>query len=396
MEKDTQPDTETLEFVTDEPPKETIWECAKQNPHALGWCCYLLFTCIMYGYDAMAGGIVISINKFREDFGYLYNGQYVIPADWQLAFTAGPLVGVILGAIATAILSKRYGHRICIGSAYLLTIAGVFLQYFSPGNLPMLLGGKILTGTPLGIFVTVAPVYCSEVAPTPLRGTMIAAVNWSQVIGQLLGYGVMRETKAIPSSMSYRIMFAVQWGFAGVGLLILPFLPESPYIQLARSRVQEARKSISRLYPNVNIDDKLREIEVALMHDAEQTKDISSFKTCFNKKNRLRTFIALSVFFFQANSGLGWILGYMSYFLILGGMKYQTSFDISVGIAGMMAIGNMIGWVLIEKLGRRGTIFYGICRSVSRKLELPLIYGFRNGNHDDLSLADRGPYSFYR
>lgn len=107
----------------------------------------------------------------------------------------------------------------------------------------MLLGGKILTGIPLGIFVMVAPVYCSEVAPARLRGPMIAAANWSQVIGKLIGYGVMRETRAVDSNMSYRIMFAVHWGFAVVGLVVLRFLPESPYMMLTQSNISAAKRA---------------------------------------------------------------------------------------------------------------------------------------------------------
>lgn len=63
-----------------------------------------------------------------------------------------------------------------MAAAYILTTGGVFLQWYSPGHLPMLFGGKLLTGIPLGIFLTTAPTYCSEVAPA-LRGAMIAAVN---------------------------------------------------------------------------------------------------------------------------------------------------------------------------------------------------------------------------
>ena len=40
----------------------------------------------MFGYDSLAGNIVISILQFRRDFGYPYGEDYVVSADWQLAF----------------------------------------------------------------------------------------------------------------------------------------------------------------------------------------------------------------------------------------------------------------------------------------------------------------------
>ena len=54
---------------------------------------YTFFICIMWGFDGLAGGIVISIAKFREDFGTFYQGAYVVDADWQLGWLAGTLSG---------------------------------------------------------------------------------------------------------------------------------------------------------------------------------------------------------------------------------------------------------------------------------------------------------------
>lgn len=53
-------------------------------------------------------------------------------------------------------------------------------------------------------------------------------MNFSIVLGQLIGFGVMRETTLGQYSgrLSYQVLFAVQWGFAVVGLLCLPWFPE--------------------------------------------------------------------------------------------------------------------------------------------------------------------------
>lgn len=54
---------------------------------------YMFFICIMFGYDALAGSVVISIAEFRKDFGYLFEGTYVVDANWQLGFQAAFFVG---------------------------------------------------------------------------------------------------------------------------------------------------------------------------------------------------------------------------------------------------------------------------------------------------------------
>jgi len=47
----------------------------------------------MFGYDSLAGNIVISIYEFRKDFGYPYAGDYVVDANWQLGFQGATLGG---------------------------------------------------------------------------------------------------------------------------------------------------------------------------------------------------------------------------------------------------------------------------------------------------------------
>jgi MFS family permease len=319
-ESNTKTDANTVEVLTDDKvavhdgavktfQKQSPLAALKEAPFAIITCCYMLFTCIMWGYDGLAAAIVISIPRWRQDYGYLWQGQYVVAAKWQLGFTAGSLLGLFVGGLATGVLSKHFGQKKCMYGAHLLTIGGVFAQWFSPGNLPLFFGGKVLTGLPLGVFLTIAPTYCGEVAPEVLRGTMVGAVNFCMVIGQLLGYGVMRETQAIDGPNAYRIMYAVQWGFAAIGLGCLPFIPESPFRLLAMKKTEEARKSIARLYGSHKVEEKMENIRMILEDQAQAAEQSGSFRDCFNAKNRKRTLITLSIYMTTNMAGTAWVVG---------------------------------------------------------------------------------------
>ncbi|KAI5200240.1 MFS hexose transporter [Aureobasidium subglaciale] len=338
--------------------EESVKDAIRNNLGSLAWCCYTLFTCIMWGYDGLAGSVVISLPYFRRDFGTPYGESYVIPAKWQLAFTAGTMIGLVGGGLATGLVASRYGRQVCIGVAYLLTISGVFAQWFANGSLPLFFIGKILTGLPLGVFTSVAPAYCSELAPLALRGCVTAAVNFSIVLGQFFCYCALRQTQTIAGPNSYKILFAVQWGFAAVGLVILPFFPESPYFLISKGKTEKARNNIVKLRgANFDADGHMAQIQIDLTDN--QSLEEGGFARCFNKDNRLRTIIACSTFAVSASSGVLWVVGYLSYFLELTGLDPSQVFDTAVGIIALMVVGNMAGWYAIEKLGRRGSFLWG-------------------------------------
>jgi MFS family permease len=80
--------------------------------------CYTLFTTVMWGYDGLAGTIVLAIEQFRHDFGTEFRGHFVVSASWQLAFQAASLVGFILGGVVTGFLAKRWGRQLCMFLGY--------------------------------------------------------------------------------------------------------------------------------------------------------------------------------------------------------------------------------------------------------------------------------------
>lgn len=254
---------------------------------------------------------------------------------------------------------NRFGRQPCILIAYIINTGGIFLQFFSVTP-AQFFGGKILTGIPLGCFTTVAPTYASEMAPLNIRGAITAGMNFAIVLGQLLGYGVMRQASFYTGKSTYRVLFATQWGFVAVGLLILPFFPKSPYWLVAHGRHEKARNNIAKLHASdYDVDGHMAEIHDALARMNQDNESQGSMLECFQKKNLKRTMVAVSMFFIQNACGNSWVIGYMSYFMQLAGMSVAKSFDTTVGLSGLMVIGNMCGWVFVEWFGRRNTALYG-------------------------------------
>lgn len=170
----------------------------------------------------------------------------------------------------------------------------------------------------------------------------------------------MREAGTYTGKATYRILFATQWGFVGAALIILPFFPESPFWLVAHGKEEEARANIAKLHgADYDVDGRYAEVTSALAQQAESQKSQGMIKDCFSSDNWRRTMVAVMMFFIQNACGTGWVIGYMSYFMQLAGMPVEQSFNATVGICGVMLVGNISGWFLIEWLGRRGTALYG-------------------------------------
>lgn len=197
----------------------------------------------------------------------------------------------------------------------MLNIAGVFVQFFV--NTPAgFFVGKLMNGIALGCFTTVAPTYASEVGPLSLRGALAAGMNFAIVLGQLIGYGVLRQVTlqyASTNPLGFKTLISVQWGFIGVSLAILPWFPESPYSLVQRGKREKAKKNLAKFHSaGFNVDGKMAEIEAALQQDEEEASSQGKVIDCFRNGNLKRTLACTSVFFIQNATGSSWVIGYMS------------------------------------------------------------------------------------
>lgn len=83
---------EQIGHATDaEDHEETPIQAIKNHPKAFVWCVYAIYVLILTSFDNQAGGTVIGIPEFRKDFGTAFEGDYVLPASWQSAYSGAPV-----------------------------------------------------------------------------------------------------------------------------------------------------------------------------------------------------------------------------------------------------------------------------------------------------------------
>ena len=93
---------------------------------------------------------------------YVFKGQYVIPADWLSAFNLISSVGQFFGGFFFGWLADKIGRRWGLAVGVILCTGGIIGQLLSTARVAFLVS-KLLLGVGLGAYLTIGPLYCSEV-----------------------------------------------------------------------------------------------------------------------------------------------------------------------------------------------------------------------------------------
>lgn len=225
----------------------------------------------------------------------------------------------------------------------------------------MFFAGKFIAGFPIGAFITVSMTYIGEIAPLALRGILTAAAAIAFTIGPFIVSLIVNATGARQDRWAYRAIFVSQYGVSGLGILVLAFMPESPWWLVNKGKMQKAMKSLSRLgYDAVQAEKRLSIITTTLAEVRKETEG-ASYAECFRKSNLRRTVISVMPLSIQALCGVYFVSAYSTYYQQLAGYSTQESFILAIVQQVISMLGNVVSWFLIDRVGRRGLTLYGMC-----------------------------------
>ncbi|KAK3944421.1 general substrate transporter [Diplogelasinospora grovesii] len=333
-----------------------------KHPVILLCCIYANIGALMYGFDNITLSLCLSMQPFIEQFGTVVGDTLIIPAYWQSLWNALPQLTTGLGAWASGPIADRFGRRVSFGVAGLISVAGVAVIYTASSN-GAFLAGKMVNSFSLGMALTTGQIYVSEITPLKLRGVALAGYTLSMNLGFLVAASIAFKRVTIPDQSAYKVVFAAEWVWPALMLLLSPIIPESPYYLARKNKIGAATRSLSILYSKQSsVQPILQSITSIIQH--EQHLSESSFRDCFKGINWRRTRIVL-----YAN-GLSQMIGATfianaPYFMIVAGMSpTNTAMMVELGI-GLAIISSVFTFRAMTSLGRRtmvlsGTAFAGL------------------------------------
>ncbi|XHG08913.1 hypothetical protein AWENTII_012001 [Aspergillus wentii] len=349
----------SLQFTEDEH-SLGFWEAARLYWPALAWGLFINLATILKGID---GGIVrslVGLNAFKHTYGYNYNGEYIIAARWLSAFNYANNVGAIIGALCSGFAYDRFGPRRMMAACSILSIAFIFLQFFS--HTPaQLFAGELINGCIIAFYPICASAYVGEVTPLALRGFAASMTNLAFSIGSLIASGILKGTESMESVWSYKIPIATQWILPVFVLLLIFFCPDPPYWLCKKGEYDSAARSLTRLATkDVDVSLKLAHIKETLrLEESFGHENKFNYRDCFKGTNLRRLIICVMAYDMQSFSGNVFFINYAVHFMEVAGLDSSDAFSMNLGLTALGLLGTIISWPLLSYIGRRTVYLFG-------------------------------------
>ena len=328
---------------------------------------YLIFLSVvaalggfLFGYDtAVISG---TTNMVASQFGL---------DDISLSWYVGcALVGSIAGVLSAGVMGDFLGRkRSMIIAALLFTVSAVGCAVC--GTFNELVIYRIVGGVGIGIASIICPLYISELAVAKYRGSLVSCYQLAITIGflgaYLVNYGLLgySETAAAGDSLFDKVFVSEVWrGMLGMETLpaaiffvVIFIIPESPRWQILRGDLGAARATLGRVY----LVSSEAEEQVEATRKVSENKDGGSeISMLFSPGIFKALLIGVGIAILGQFMGVNAVLYYGPKIFEDAGLSGGDSLFYQVMIGLVNTITTILALVIIDKVGRKQLIYWGV------------------------------------
>ena len=344
---------------------------------------YLIFLSVvaalggfLFGYDtAVISGTIAQVTQLFQ-LDALQQGWYVGCA----------LVGSIIGVLFAGILSDKLGRKLTmVISAILFSASALGCALCT--DFTQLVVYRIIGGVGIGVVSIVSPLYISEVSVAQYRGRLVSLYQLAVTVGFLGAYLVNYQLLAWSESgallgapLLNKIFITEVWrGMLGMETLpailffiIIFFIPESPRWLIVRGQERKAVNILERIYNSITeAMSQLKETQSVL------TAETSSEWSLLMKPGILKAvIIGVCIAILGQFMGVNAVLYYGPSIFENAGLSGGDSLFYQVLVGLVNTLTTILALVIIDKVGRKKLVYYGVSGMVVSLILIGLYFLF--------------------
>ena len=344
---------------------------------------YLIFLSVvaalggfLFGYDtAVISGTIAQVTQLFQ-LDALQQGWYVGCA----------LVGSIVGVLFAGILSDKLGRKLTmVISAVLFSTSA--LGCALSADFTQLVVYRIIGGVGIGVVSIVSPLYISELAVAQYRGRLVSLYQLAVTVGFLGAYLVNYQLLAWAESGTQlsvdwlnKVFITEVWrGMLGMETLpailffiIIFFIPESPRWLIVRGKELKAINILEKIYNSITeAKSQLKETKSVLTSETKSEWSLLMKPGIFKA-----VIIGVCIAILGQFMGVNAVLYYGPSIFENAGLSGGDSLFYQVLVGLVNTLTTILALVIIDKVGRKKLVYYGVSGMVVSLILIGLYFLF--------------------
>ena len=316
---------------------------------------------LLFGYDwVVIGG--------AKPFYEVYFGIAGTPVLQGWAMSAA-LVGCIIGAAISGVLSDKYGRKyLLIASAALFFFTSIATGISESFNL--FVSARIIGGIAIGLASNLSPMYIAEVSPAEVRGkyvsinqlTIVVGILAAQLINWLIAKPVPLHATVADILNSWNGQTGWRWMFwacaipSALFFSFMWFVPESPR-WLAKNPAN--RKKVQSILTKIGGDEYARNNLIDIERTLSNKESKAKFSVLLKPGIRTVAVIGITIAVFQQWCGINVIFNYAQEIFSAAGYGVSDILFNIVITGSVNLVFTFVGMFAVDKFGRRALMLIG-------------------------------------
>ena len=343
---------------------------------------YLIFLSVvaaiggfLFGYDTavISGTTKMVAAQFNLD---------TIAVGWYVGCA---LIGSIAGVLVAGYMGDTIGRkRSMIVSALLFTVSAAGCAV--SGTLNELVAYRIIGGVGIGIASIICPLYISELAVAQYRGRLVSCYQLAITVGflgaYLVNYGLLNYSLsgAELSGWADKLLVSEVWrGMLGMEtfpallfFIVIFVIPESPRWQILKGDLDHARSTFKRVYLlPADVDE-----QVKASREVSGKETSGNWRLLFTPGIFKALVIGVAIAILGQFMGVNAVLYYGPKIFEDSGLSGGDSLFYQVMIGLVNTITTVLALVIIDKVGRKQLVYWGVSGMIVSLLLIAFYFTF--------------------